>query len=178
MKDEIRDIIVKYGKDILLSDEFQETFSQTHHMSTTVGDHTLGVAAEAVKICLRHGLTDDETLRNTVAASLCHDLGIMGREEKFNNNVQCLVRHPKQSAESYISMTGEQNERVLDSILCHMFPLKIRFPRYKEGWILTLADKIGASREKIGRPSVTASDRDELMRAASRFIKRARDEDC
>ncbi len=52
MTEEIRKIILKYGRDILGSDEFRETFSQTHHMDTTVGDHTLGVAAEAVRICL------------------------------------------------------------------------------------------------------------------------------
>ncbi|MBQ8955659.1 MAG: HD domain-containing protein [Lachnospiraceae bacterium] len=164
MQDDIRDIIIKYGRDILCSEEFKATFGQTHHMSTTVGDHTLGVTAEAVKICLRHGLTDDETMRNVVTACLCHDLGIIGRHDKFKNNVQCLIWHPRHSAEKYMEVTGERNERILDSILCHMFPLKMQIPRYKEGWILVLADKIAAAREKMGVPSVTAEDSMEIMR--------------
>ena len=64
MRDDLRKLILKYGREIIASEQFRETFGQTHHLSTTVGDHTLGVAAEAVKICLRHGWTDDETLKN------------------------------------------------------------------------------------------------------------------
>ena len=111
MTEEIRKIILKYGRDILGSDEFRETFSQTHHMDTTVGDHTLGVAAEAVRICLKYHQTDDGTLKNAVVSSLCHDLGIIGRDEKYKNNVQCLIRHPIDSIEAYKSVTGEEEEK-------------------------------------------------------------------
>ena len=81
------------------------------------------------------------------------------------------MRHPVDSGEKYKEVTGEENERILDSILSHMFPLKPRMPRYKEGWILTMADKIGASREKLGRPSVTGKDRDEILKSAEKHRK-------
>lgn len=166
MNKDIKDIILEYGKKIIRSEEFKETFSQTHHLDTTVGDHTLGVTVEAVKICLRRSLTDDETLKNVVVASLCHDLGIIGRDGKYKNNVQCLMRHPIDSLEAYKSVTGEENEKVLDSINCHMFPLKLRMPGYKEGWILMFADKTASIKEKIGRPAVTVSERDDLLASA------------
>lgn len=169
MNDEIRKIILKYGGDILGSDEFRETFSQTHHVDTTVGDHTLGVAAEAVRICLKYHQTDDGTLKNAVVSSLCHDLGIIGRDEKYKNNVQCLIRHPIDSIEAYKSVTGEEEERVLDSIGCHMFPLKPRMPKHREGWILVLADKTASAREKLGYPAVTKKDRDEMMAEIERM---------
>lgn len=150
----------------MCSADFKETFSQTHHISTTVGDHTLGVTAEAVELCLKHGLTDDVTLNNVVTASLCHDLGIIGRDEKFRNNMQCLVWHPRHSAKRYKDMTKDPDERVVDSILCHMFPLKLRMPRYKEGWILALADKAEAIKEKLGKPVVDRQDREYIMERA------------
>lgn len=166
MQKEIIDIIVKYGRNILCSDVFEGAFLQKHHFNSTVGDHTLGVTAEAVKICLKRGLTDDDTLRVVVTASLCHDLGILGRGDKFRNNAQCLIQHPIDSIERYKEITQEEDEKVIDSIACHMFPLKLQMPGYKEGWILTLADKKGSFREKIGHPSVTAEDRKRILKAA------------
>ncbi|MCR5747777.1 MAG: HD domain-containing protein [Lachnospiraceae bacterium] len=164
MRKDIRDIIIKYGNDVLISKEFKNAFEQTHHLNTTVGDHTLGVTAEAIKFCLKHHLTDDITLHNVVTSCLCHDLGILGRYDKFKNAYQCLKGHPKQSAEEYVRLTGEANDRVLDSIRCHMFPLKLCVPRYKESWILTLADKVAASKEKMGKAIVTPEDAKELIR--------------
>ncbi|MBQ7583722.1 MAG: HD domain-containing protein [Lachnospiraceae bacterium] len=162
-KDNIKSIIRKYGRVILASEGFKEAFSQPHHFNSTVGDHTLGVTVEAVRICLRRGITDDITLKNVVTASLCHDLGILGRKDKFRNNVQCLIWHPVHSVKKYQDITGENDERVRDAILCHMFPLKPKMPAYREGWILVIADKIAAAREKTGFPSVTPEDRAEII---------------
>jgi len=150
MDDIILYIIVKYGRRIILTEEFMHTFEQTHHLNTTVGDHTLSVAAEAVKLCLMRGYSDEETIRNVVTAALCHDLGIMGRKEKYSNTAQCYLKHPLDSVDVYMGVTGEQEERVMDSIRNHMFPVKPGMPRYKEGWILTLADKISSFRKKWG----------------------------
>ncbi len=176
MNEDVIDIVVKYGKEILCSEDFRGSFSQTHHFNSTVGDHTLGVTVEAVKICLRMGFTDEETLRNVVKACLCHDLGILGRDEKFSNNAQCLMRHPIDSVEKYKEVTGEENERILDSIVCHMFPLKLRIPKYKEGWILTLADKTASLKEKMGRSSVTEEDKEKILRASEKTRKPGKNE--
>ncbi|MCR5774742.1 MAG: HD domain-containing protein [Lachnospiraceae bacterium] len=171
MNEEVQRIILKYGKHILCTEEFRCAFEQVHHQSTTVGDHTLGVTVEAVKFCIRHGLTDDITLGNVVTASLCHDLGIMGRHEKFENSVQCLRQHPKHSVERYMDITGEENERVREAIAVHMFPLRLRIPTHKEAWILTMADKLGAVKEKIGRPPITQFEREMIMADAADMTK-------
>jgi len=42
-------------------------------------------------------------------------------------------------------------------IYCHMFPLNIRIPRYKESIILCVADKICAIKETIEYRSVSIS---------------------
>ncbi len=163
MDDNILQIILKYGKDIIASEEFGRTFEQTHHIDTTVGDHTLSVAAEAVKLCLDRGYTDETTLKNVVTSALCHDLGIMGRKEKYANHAVCYVRHPLDSVDAYMNVTGEKDERVIDSIKNHMFPVKPVMPKYKEGWILTLADKISSVREKTGTQAVDEQVRKRIL---------------
>ncbi len=168
MREDIKEIIINYGSDIICSEIFRESFEQKHHYKTTVGDHILGVTAEAVKFCIRHGMTDDKTLSNVVTSSLCHDLGILGRDEKYNNNLQTLMRHPGQSAEAYIELTGEENKRVLNAINAHMFPLKPKLPKYKEGWVLTFADKIRSSMDILKIPPVTAEEREELLELAKK----------
>ena len=72
-------------------------------------------------------------------------------------------RHPLDSVRAYIRITGEADERVIDSIKCHMFPLKPAAPKYKAGWILTAADKICSVNEKFGKSPVTEEDRKELL---------------
>ena len=38
--------------------------------------------------------------------------------------------------------SSKMNDTTLNSIKCHMFPLTIFPPKYYEGWIVTLADKV------------------------------------
>ena len=162
-----KEIIVKYGRDILCSSDFRKTFEQTHHKCMTVGDHTLSVAVVAVGLCRRMNVSDDDTLKNVITASLCHDLGIMGRHEKFSSNAHCYVGHPGDSVKIYRHLTGKTDRRVVDSINCHMFPIKPLPPRYKEGWILTMADKISAVRERLGKPPISREEREEILAMAA-----------
>ncbi len=167
MEQEVKDIIIKYGRDILCSDTFLAAFDQSHHYKTTVGDHTLEVTAEAVKFCLRHNLTDENTLSNVVTACLCHDMSLIGREDKYGSNFETLRQHPGHSAEIYTDLTGESEERVLDAIHSHMFPLTRKIPKHREGWILTLADKISASTDLLNIQSVTPEEREDLLKQAA-----------
>lgn len=132
----------------------------------TVGDHTLSVTAVAVRLCRSMNINDDITLRNVITAALCHDLGIMGRDEKFSSNAQCYVSHPEDSVNVYKTLTGKEDERIVDSINCHMFPIKPLPPKYKEGWILTMADKISAVMERLGKPPVSRAEREEILAMA------------
>ncbi len=161
-----KETIVKYGRDIICSSDFRKTFEQTHHKCMTVGDHSLSVTAVAVGLCRRMN-SDDITLRNVITASLCHDLGIMGRDEKYGNNPRCYVAHPKDSVKAYRTLTGKADKKIINSINCHMFPVKPLPPKYKEGWILTTADKISSVRERMGKPPITVMDRKEILAMAA-----------
>ena len=170
MNQEVKDIIIKYGSQILCSEAFRTTFHQTHHVKTTVGAHTMGVTVEAVQLSLSHGITDDQTLRNIVTSCLYHDIGLVGRDDKYRNTYQTLIRHPRDSARAYMELTGEKDERVLNAIRTHMFPVKPFPPAYKEGWILTLADKIFSIREMLKIPTVSDEEIKELLMQAEKEL--------
>ena len=51
-----------------------------------------------------------------------------------------------------------------------MFPIKPLPPRYKEGWILTMADKISAVRERLGKPPVSMEEREEILAMAGNMV--------
>jgi len=172
MEQYIKDTIVKYGWEILLSDLFQSGFDQIHHYKTTVGEHALGVTVNAVKLCFRYNLTDESTLSNVVTSCLCHDLSLIGRDGKYRNNLESLIRHPLHSAEIYTDLTGEEEERVLDAIRSHMFPLKPNIPKHREGWILTLADKMSSSKDILNISHMTMEEREELYKMAKKEKKR------
>ena len=170
MDKQVQDIIIRYGGGIINSEVFAQTFLQKHHIVYNVGDHLLGVATEAVGFCLKHSLTGEPFLDNVVKACLCHDLGIMGRKEKFTNDFQCLIWHPIHSVVVYRELTRENNEIVVDSILSHMFPLKLRVPKYKEGWILIMADKKAAYSERLGKPLVSEEERKQILLDAQKAL--------
>ncbi len=153
MQEEIRAILFRYGGDILRSDLFRSAWDQTHHAVSTVAQHSLSVAVVSIYICLllqrKHVRTD---LRAVVVSSLCHDLGILGREKKYANEVQCCQRHPGDSVLAFRALTEEEDPLVEDAIAHHMWPLTFLPPRHREGFILTLADKISSCMERTGRP--------------------------
>ena len=141
-------LVRTYGAEIHDSPEFQSAMAQKHHHVTTVGNHSLGVAYTSVKICrflnAMHIKTDTESM---VRGALCHDLGIVGRYEKFSNDLVCWRRHPKESCEVAGKLLGDLNRREKDIISHHMWPTTPVPPRCREGYVIVLADKYGAVRE-------------------------------
>ena len=82
-KKRIQKDISSYGSDILNSDELKEAYDQTHHLWSTVGEHTLRVTASSVMICYAlRKLGIKANIPAVVIGSLCHDLGILRRDEK------------------------------------------------------------------------------------------------
>ena len=134
--------LYRHGKEILESEAFQRAYGQTHHHSTSVALHSLEVAQCAAELCgklRRIGLHPDE--RTVVIGALCHDLGILGRHEKYNNFLQCCFRHPIDSVLAAKSILPDLDDKTAKVISRHMFPATILPPTSLEGLIVSLADK-------------------------------------
>ena len=138
--------LMLYGGKILNSEEMQRAFTQKHHTLSSVGAHTMRVAMTSLAICYAlkklHIKTD---ISSVVTGSLCHDLGILGRDEKYHSSGECSRQHPLDSVEIANKLTGGLSDKEADIIARHMWPVgKSKPPNSLEGAIVSAADKVAA----------------------------------
>ena len=138
--------LMLYGGKILNSEEMQRAFTQKHHTLSSVGAHTMRVAMTSLAICYAlkklHIKTD---IPSVVTGSLCHDLGILGRNEKYHSSGECSRQHPLDSVEIANNLTGGLSDKEADIIARHMWPAgKSKPPNSLEGAIVSAADKVAA----------------------------------
>lgn len=143
--------LMRYGEKILSSDEMQRAFTQKHHTLSSVGAHTMRVAMTSLAICYAlkklHISTD---IPSVVTGSLCHDLGILGRNEKYHSSGECSRQHPLDSVEIANKLTGGLSDKEADIIARHMWPVgRSKPPNSLEGAIVSAADKVAAVEDFI-----------------------------
>lgn len=163
----VRDVHI-IGKDILETAEFHQALEQTHHDKTTVGAHSMEVACTALAISrMLNGIHISTNEKQMIRAALCHDLGILGRYDKFANNFVCCYRHPKDSVRVAEKLLGGLTSIERDVIAHHMWPVTPVPPRHREAYIVTLADKICAIREIIRSAEKNKKEALKKKRAAA-----------
>ena len=150
-------------KNIINSDEFQKRKAYTHHIRKSVYEHSILVSAYSYKIAkVRHKDPIDATV-----AGILHDFYSKKRIyyhkqerlcEEYNSNFLTNKKRKKllemhafthaiEAADNSIKYYDEyMNDRVLNAIRTHMFPLSIltkyKFPKYSDSYIVGIADKI------------------------------------
>ena len=132
----------RYAKKALNSKIFQRSFREKHHLYTSVGTHSVEVADCALRLSeflKRHGKDVDERL--VVRAALLHDLGLVGRHQKYHSNWETSRRHPIDSAKIAGHIYPENKAKLDKIIKRHMFPVSLCPPDSIEGAIVSLADK-------------------------------------
>lgn len=152
-----------YGADIIHSELFRQGYLQKHHTNTTVAEHTLNVTAAALRMCYRlekMGMKLD--LRAVTVGALCHDLGIIGRYEKFSGSRETLRLHPLASVRVADTLVPDIDHKTEDIIRCHMWLLNGWMPSSAEGYIITLADKYGSVRELLYHPGLPLLKRETV----------------
>ena len=152
--DQLEQKIKEYGRDILTSDLYKEAFAQKHHHKTSVGKHSLRVAKETIRVCdflARHGVEVDE--RKAVRAALLHDLGILGRDEKFASNFETSRRHPIESLRVAEAFEPEMDETMRQAIERHMFPVFAKPPTRPEAIAVCMADKVASAKDLFSKRS-------------------------
>ena len=161
----------RYGQEILNSKELRRAFSQTHHTWSTVGEHTLRVAAASLVIChaLRkiHIHTDVSAV---VKGALCHDLGILGRDEKYSSKKECSIQHPVDSVHIARRLVKDLPEKSVDIIERHMWPAgHSKVPNSLEGVIVSAADKYAAVEDLIQGSEINHTG---IKNTVSEFLNR------
>lgn len=142
--------IRSYGGAILQSEAFRRASSETHHLHGSVSDHSLTVCIAAVQICFslrKAGFRVNE--KDLIQASLCHDLGMVGRSEKYGRRSEAWHSHADASVDIARELLPDLSENAASMIRAHMWPVSGPFPRSREAAILNAADKFASSADWV-----------------------------
>ena len=137
---EFREIV----KDIMENSSVISLKEHEQHMNTSRYRHCYEVAYYTYIICKKLGLDYISAARG----AMLHDFyfydwknkGVEG-QKRFH-----AYRHPR-IALNNASENFDLNEVEKDTIIKHMWPLTITFPKYSESYIVTLVDKYCATKE-------------------------------
>lgn len=147
---ELYRIILDYGHRIIFSKQFKEAYLQKHHVNYTVADHMLDVAIVTADKYLKGKGLNKEVL---IEAALSHDLGIVGRYERYSSQYQTLKDHPANTVRVLRQQMQISDEELEKAVRSHMFPLTpLHPPKNKEGWIVMHTDNVAAVTEMLNEP--------------------------
>lgn len=150
------DIVEKF----LVHEEVQKRKLFKHH-TISVWEHCIEVSFKAFKYAYKFNADK----RVCAIAGLLHDfypyawqyskeledydpkyLERLSRKEPFFK--MHGFTHSKEARDNFLKYFKEyEDERICNAILRHMFPLNITPPKYKESWIITIADKVCSIRD-------------------------------
>lgn len=176
----------KIVEEVLLSDEFQKRKLFPHHHNISVWVHSILVSFNSFiyskyfnadsRICalagLLHDFYPDAWLYSEELAKL--------ENGRYTNNLKVKkplfemhgFTHGKRAAENYVRYFPHlENKKITNSIKHHMFPLTICPPRYKEGYIITLVDKLNSCHELPSINAVPSIVKKETKKIINSIIK-------
>lgn len=153
---------------ILNNEEFLKRKAFKHHENQSVYEHCLMVSAISYNLAIKFRAN----IANCVIAGLLHDFytsawqyseKLESLDKKYRENFlpgnkkkSFLKMHGFTHAISAVGNSKENfpdliNYRILNAIATHMFPLciftKYKIPKYKESWIVTIADDIATFKD-------------------------------
>lgn len=127
--------------DILTNKVVMSSDTILHHSKTSCYRHMFNVSYYTYKMCKALNLDYVSAARG----AMLHDLYLYTWRMEKGPLISILKKHswihPKialQNADKYF----ELNDIEKDIILNHMWPVTIRFPKYAESFIVTIADKL------------------------------------
>ncbi len=143
----------KLFRDILSSvntnSDFKMSRNFIQHGSTSICTHSIMVAYQSCKIAEKSGVRI--SYKELIRGALLHDYFLYDWHDKEHNH-----RRPHGFFHPLAALANAERDFELtdiekDIIKKHMFPLTPVPPRYKESWIVCLADKMCSAKETIIR---------------------------
>ena len=131
-------------KELNRQGRLQEEKLAKQHGSTSVYQHSINVAYLSLWLAGRLPLRTDR--RALVRGALLHDYFLYDWHEKDDGHRWHGFTHPGTALENVRRLLA-LNPVERDIILRHMWPLTPTPPRYREAWLICLADKICSLRE-------------------------------
>ena len=123
---------------------FEDTKDYIQHGTTSVFEHSIKVAYLSCYLVNKLGLKVD--YKSMIRGALLHDYFLYDWHDKEANDGWHGFKHPYKALRN-AKMDLDINWIEENIILRHMFPLIPIPPKCKEGWVVTIADKISAMEE-------------------------------
>lgn len=127
-------------KDLITNDKVRQMLKYRQHCDVSTYKHCLNVSYVSYLMCKKMNLNYIAAAR----AAMLHDLFLYDWRDKrpFNGFLNMhAFRHPKIALEN-AKMICELSELEQDIIIKHMWPVTFfHIPKYKESFIVTIADK-------------------------------------
>lgn len=143
------DTVLLYGKDILASERMKEEKNYLQHGSVSVFEHSVNVACTCVMLSHRLSIAVNE--RAVVRGALLHDYFLYDWHDPDPSHRLHGFSHPR-TALTNAARDFSLNDIEKDMILKHMFPLTLMPPRYRESFLICIADKLCAVCETVSLP--------------------------
>jgi uncharacterized protein len=146
---------MKYSKElekynnILKNEKFNQMDKYTAHGNTSTREHSINVAELSLKIAEKFKLkiNKDELIKS----ALLHDMFLYDWHDAPKEVGLHGFTHSRIAADK-AKKEFDINDRVYSNILTHMWPLNItKIPKTKEGFIVSIADKICSLQETFSR---------------------------
>jgi uncharacterized protein len=133
-------LLEKEAGDILSSENFKSTKMHIQHGTVTVNDHCINVARHSIMLAQFLGIAYNR--RELIRGALLHDYFLYDWHDKDHINPFKLhgFYHPGRALKN-ASAEYRLTDREKDIIRKHMWPMTVVPPMYREGWIVTAADK-------------------------------------
>lgn len=136
--------IHQIGKEILNSKSMQREKHFVQHANVSTYEHSIGVAEMSLRLAHFLRLRFDE--RSLVRGALLHDFFLYDWHDKSEMPRAHAYLHPLIAYDN-AKKEFKLNHIEKNIIQAHMFPITIVLPKYRESWIVVLADKICTVRE-------------------------------
>lgn len=134
---------------VLAGSRFDEEADCLQHGTTTILLHSIAVAHVCCRTARRLGWTDH--LFELERAALLHDFFLYNWHEPGPGREMHAFMHATRAMRNARAAFPDLSLLEADAIRNHMFPLTPVPPRYREGWLLTYADKACATYETAVR---------------------------
>lgn len=147
---QIRILVHTHGREIIEHDNMAIERRCYQHGAVTTFAHSIRVACLAVWLADRLRLWRRVDARSLVRAALLHDYFLYDWHD-WDGGAHRLhgFTHGRAALNNALRDFGDLNPVERDSIARHMFPLTPVPPRYLEGYLVTVADKVSATRETL-----------------------------
>ena len=147
-------LVHELGKEILASDNMKREKRFIQHANVSTYEHSIGVATMSLTLAAIFRVKVDKV--SLVRGALLHDFFLYDWHDKTAMPKAHAYLHP------LIAFDNAKTEFRLNAIekniiQAHMFPLSIVMPKYRESWIVVLADKVCAIQEVTSNLKVRAS---------------------